>query len=133
MCYVKVERCNSIEMSGNAQLYGSADTRFLGVGATAHTMSHCVKASSSLMREAALVWPDAAHRSPGSDRDGCLSSPVMALLMNGLHCQEKKGKKRAWKPSEDQYVRTGEPASHVKSPHRAAVPPGCHLRCLLHH
>lgn len=107
--------------------------RFLGVGATAHAMSHCVKASSSLMREAALVWPAAAHRSPGSDRDGCLSSPVMASLMNGLHCQEKKAKKGAWKPSEDQYVRTGEPASHVKNPHRAPVPPGCLLCCLLHH
>lgn len=36
----------------------------------------------------------ARHRpsSPFSDRDGCLSSPVMASVMNGLHCQGKKGK-----------------------------------------
>lgn len=107
--------------------------RLLGVGATAQAMSHCAKALSSLMGEAALVWPNAAHRSSASDRDGCLSSPVMASLMNGLHCQENKGKKGAWKPSEDQYVRTGEPAWHVKNPHRAALPPGCLLRCFLHH
>lgn len=40
----------------------------------------------------------------------------MASLMNGLHCQEEKGKKGAWEPSEDQYVRTGEPPSHAKTP-----------------
>lgn len=61
-------------------------------------MSHYVKASSSLMREADLVWPHAARRSPIPDRDGCLSSPVMASLMNGLHCQEKKGKKGPGSP-----------------------------------
>lgn len=30
--------------------------------------------------------------SPFSDRDGCLSSLVMASVMNGLHRQGKKGK-----------------------------------------
>lgn len=106
-CYVNVERRNSIEKSGNARLYGGADSRcgrFLGVGATARTMSHCVKASSSLMRKAALVWPDAAHRSPDSDRDGCLSSPVRASLMDGLHCQEKKGEKSG--PGSPQRINT---------------------------
>lgn len=39
----------------------------------------------------------------------------------------------AWKPLEDQYVRMGEPAPHVKTPHRAPVPPCCLLGCLLHH
>lgn len=56
-------------------------------------MSHYVKASSSLRREADLLWPHTARRSPIPDRDGCLSSPVMVSLMNGLHCQEKKGKR----------------------------------------
>lgn len=91
-----------------------------------------VKASSSLMGEANLVWPDVAHRGPIPDRDGCLSSPAMASLMNGLHCQEEKGKKGAWEPSEDQYIRPGEPPSHAKNPRRAPAPPGCLLCCLLH-
>lgn len=61
-------------------------------------MSRYVKASSPLMREADLVWPRTARRSPIPDRDGCLSSPVMASLMNGLRCQEKKGKKGPGSP-----------------------------------
>lgn len=61
-------------------------------------MSHCVKTSSLLMREARSVWHGTARRSPFSDRDGCLSSPVMASVMNGLHCQGKKGKRGPGSP-----------------------------------
>ena len=35
----------------------------------------------------------------------------------------ERKEKGAWEPSEDQYVRTGEPASHVKNPNPAPSPP----------
>lgn len=60
-CYVKVERRNSIEKSGDARLYGGITAHpkhadaYWGSGATAHGVSRRVKASSSPMREAALV------------------------------------------------------------------------------
>lgn len=45
----------------------------------------------------------------------------------------ERKEKGAWESSEDQYVRTGEPASHVKNPNPAPSPPARSLRCLLHH
>lgn len=91
-CYVKVDaaiQLRSQRTLGFMEALPCADTCygcFLGVGA--HAVSRRVKASSAMAR------PTAAHRSPGSDGDGCLSSPVMASLMNGLHRHEKKRKKR---------------------------------------
>lgn len=70
----------------------------LRVRGTDHAMSPCVKASSLLMREASAVWHSTARHSPFSDRDGCLSSPVMASVMNGLHCQGEKGKEGPGSP-----------------------------------
>lgn len=71
-CYVKVERRNSIEKSGDARLYGgitahpkhAADASW-GSGATAHGVSRRVKVSSSPMREAALVRSRRGPPQPG--------------------------------------------------------------------
>lgn len=57
--------------------------------ATMRNRPHCVtEGFIPPMRKASLVWHGLA-RFP--EKDDCLSSAVMALVMNGLHCQRKKG------------------------------------------
>ena len=94
-----MEHCNPIEQSREAWLDKGMTVHWpthygwlLWVRGADRALSHRVRASSSLIREASSVWHGAARCGPLSDWDGCLSSPVMASVMNGLHCRGNKGK-----------------------------------------
>lgn len=40
------------------------------------------------------MWRGSFRRGPFFDRDACLSSPVVASVMNGLYCRRKRGGKK---------------------------------------
>lgn len=99
---------------------------------TDHAMSHCVKASSLLMREVSSVQRGTAQAAHFLTETAVWALQSWPQWWMASTAKERK-EKGAWEPSEDQYVRTGEPASHVKNPDPTpALPASRSLCCLLH-